>query len=160
MHSGYTKIGVLGVLGVKTYNFIFLNPKKHYPAQKHVFWRISRENRSSGAGCTRVYEPQKSKEKIPRRVYISRICRGKPPRPIFTKNGRFQLAPDVITPSKFDLEILTGYWFGGVQSLGPPMNLLHTSILQTVSRYRGSQWCIESTNGNSIYEESGVNPYS
>ena len=120
-----------GVLGVKTLNFFFPNPKRHYLAQKHVFWRISRENWSSGAGCTRVYEPQKSKEKIPRRVYISRICRGKPPWPIFTKNGRFQLAPGVITPSKFDLEILTGYWFAGVQSLGPPIYCVHRPYKQS-----------------------------
>ena len=62
--TGTPKLGFLGVLGVKTSNFNIRNPKMSYLIRKHVFWCISRENRSSGAagaGCTRVQEPQKSK---------------------------------------------------------------------------------------------------
>ena len=67
------------------------------------------------------------------RVYISRICRENPIRPIFTKNWVFQLAQDVITPSKFDRQILTRCWFAGVQSLGPPIYSVHWSYKQSPS---------------------------
>ena len=56
---GTPKLGFWGVLGVKTEKNIFLYPKRHYLIRKHVFWCIARENRFSGAGCTRVEEPPK-----------------------------------------------------------------------------------------------------
>jgi len=49
------KIGVLGILGVKTEICIFMNPKRHLLMREHAFWRITRPNRSTimaAFGCT------------------------------------------------------------------------------------------------------------
>ena len=59
--TGTPKLGFCGILGVKTEKFVFINPKRHYLIRKHVFWCIARENRFSGASCTRVEEPKKNK---------------------------------------------------------------------------------------------------
>ena len=64
-------------------------------------------------------------------MYISRIRREKPIEPISTKIGVFILVHDVITPSKFDPQILTGYRIAGVQSLGPPIYSVHRSYKQS-----------------------------
>ena len=57
------KFVFLCVLGMKTYAlFIILTSKRAYIKQKHVFWRILRENRFGGLGCTLLLEPPSSKK--------------------------------------------------------------------------------------------------
>ena len=136
--TGTPKLGFLGILGVKTLNFIFIDPKRHYLAQKHVFWRIPRENRSSGAGCTRVQEPQKKIKNTTEGVYFTYMP-GKNPSANFYQNWQFITTPRRNQPQQV--------WSRNIERLlicgGPKFrssHLLRTSILQTGSRYRGSPW--------------------
>ena len=132
MHYGYPKIGVFGGFRGENLKFYFSRPQKALPYAETrllVYCAWKSVQRCGLYPSSRT--AKKNKEKIQRRVYISRICREKPIQPIVTKIGVFQLAPDIITPSKFDREILTGYWFAGVQSLGPPIYCVHRSYKQS-----------------------------
>jgi len=48
------KIGFLGVLKVKMWNYCLLTPKRHYPAWIRVRWYIARQNRFNGLSSRSV----------------------------------------------------------------------------------------------------------
>ena len=78
--------GFVPPFGVKKFFPKFLDPKRHLLGPNRFFWRIMRENRFSGLGCTLIHEPQKNKIKMPFRMNMLGIRRGKTHRPIFFEN--------------------------------------------------------------------------
>ena len=42
---------------------MFATPKKHILARNRVFWRILRQNPSSGLGCSELQEPKKTEKR-------------------------------------------------------------------------------------------------
>ena len=102
MHYGYPKIVFLGGFMGEHLKCYSSKPKKElpYPETRLLTYSAWKSIQRCGLYPS-SRTAKKGKEKIPRRVYISRTCREKPLQPIFTKIGLFQLAPDVITPSKF-----------------------------------------------------------
>jgi hypothetical protein len=55
--------GFFPILGVQNFFWNFLTPERHFLGPNRVFWRIERENRFSGLGCTLIHEPKKKKKK-------------------------------------------------------------------------------------------------
>ena len=49
----------------------------------------------------------------------------------FYQNWGISTSPRSNHPSKFDRDILTGYWSAGVQSLGPRIYCIHRSYKQS-----------------------------
>ena len=142
MHDVYPKIGVFGGFRDENLKLYFSKPQKALPCAEtrlltHYAWKsVLRWG---------LYPSWWTAKKVKKKYYggaegvYFTYMPGKTPSADFYKNGLFQLAPDVITPSKFDLEILTGNWFAGVQILGPPIYCVHRSYKQSPA-YRGSQW--------------------
>jgi len=43
-------------------DFMIATPKRHILARNRVFWRILRQNRLRGLGCSELQEPKKRKK--------------------------------------------------------------------------------------------------
>ena len=89
--------GFLPPFGVKKFFQKFLTPKRHLLGPNRFFWRIMRENRFSGLGCTLIHEPQKMPSEDEHVAYAP----GKNPPPNFLEIGTHKFWRDVITCAKF-----------------------------------------------------------
>ena len=92
-------MGFFGILGVKTETSIFLNPKRHFLAPKHAFWRIIYPNRSTTVICQEFQETKKKKGHLyPSMLGYARevVCK-----PIPMKFGSLVDDRDVMKCAKF-----------------------------------------------------------
>ena len=70
-------------LGRKNFGEIFWPPQRHLLGLNRFFWRIKRQNRFSGLGCTLTDETKNKTKKCHRRMNMSGMRRGKTPTPFF-----------------------------------------------------------------------------
>jgi hypothetical protein len=120
--------GFFTILGVKKFWGNFLTPQGHLLGQTRFFWRIKRQNRFSGLGCTLIHEPKNKTEKqkkCHRRMNMLGMRRGKTRGPIFGKFGKHKFGHDVMTCANFDEISLSGFGNSAVQSYSLPIDNAH-----------------------------------
>jgi len=123
--------GFSGILTPWNYDIVVLTPKGMQLSQKHAFWDINRQNRSSGL------TPSCAKERINKKaqtINISPLCGGQPPEPIDMPFGVLSGVPDVITPAKFYANRLRGFLAATPRKVWFP--ILFRTTLTTVLHYR------------------------
>jgi len=116
--------------------------------QKHVFWDIKRQNRSSGLTPSRTEEQTNKKAQT---INISPLRGGHAPEPIDMPFGVLSRVPDVITHAKFCVNRLRG--FSAAIPRKVPFPILFWTTLATVLHYRADCDVNKSMNIDEIYTE-------
>ena len=142
MHYGYPKIGVFGDFRGENILFCHSNPQKALPCAETRLLTYSARKSVRRSGLYPCWRTQKKVRKNPGEGVHFTYMPGKTPLADFYQNWPFITSPRRNHPQQVSSKNLDWLLICG----GPKFRSSHlprTSILQTGSRYRGSQWLVK-----------------